>query len=247
MIAVSAFLKRYFKFFIWLLAIGIIFYVCTQTFILTDVLLRLRNKRTVSACLEEYGPIVRQRLITDFVAGGVFFPPTKLILIAFKDRKVLEVWAADKKGKFSFIREYPILAMSGYPGPKLQEGDMQVPEGIYRVSYLNPNSMFHLSLKLNYPNFFDKRMARLDGRENLGGDIMIHGGAQSIGCIAIGDEAIEDVFVLVAEAGLRNAKVIISPTDFRENETAEMGLEALGWMSNLYTRIKGNLVLLKKP
>ena len=70
--------------------------------------------------------------------------------------------------------EYPILAASGVLGPKLREGDKQVPEGIYGAEALNPNSKFHLSIRLNYPNTFDRRMAQSDGRTQLGGDIMIH-------------------------------------------------------------------------
>ena len=73
------------------------------------------------------------------------------------------------------------------------EGDKQVPEGFYRIELLNPNSRYHLSLRVNYPNADDIERAREDRRDllNLGGDIMIHGGAESIGCIAIGNPAIE--------------------------------------------------------
>lgn len=73
------------------------------------------------------------------------------------------------------IKSYPILAASGSIGPKLRESDMQVPEGVYQIESLNPNSQFHLSLRVNYPNEFDREQARIDGRAQLGGDIMIHG------------------------------------------------------------------------
>ncbi len=65
--------------------------------------------------------------------------------------------------------------------PKFKEGDGQIPEGIYGIEYLNPNSKFHLSMKINYPNSFDKEMAKIDNRKNLGGDIMIHGSNKTIG------------------------------------------------------------------
>ena len=78
-------------------------------------------------------------------------------------------------------------SMSGRLGPKLKEGDRQVPEGLYRVESLNPNSRYHLSLRVNYPNEQDKSYGRLDGRNNLGTDIMIHGKDCSIGCLAMGD------------------------------------------------------------
>ena len=70
---------------------------------------------------------------------------------------------------------------------KLKEGDGQVPEGIYHIDSLNPNSMFHLSIRLDYPNSFDKQQGKIDGRKELGSDIMIHGNTCSSGCLAIGD------------------------------------------------------------
>jgi murein L,D-transpeptidase YafK len=64
---------------------------------------------------------------------------------------------------------------SGGLGPKLGAGDRQGPERIYAIESLNPNSLFHLSMRLNYPNEFDQMRAKQDGRSDLGGDIMIHG------------------------------------------------------------------------
>ena len=237
---------RYFKFIALLFIVGLIFYIWSRTFVLTDIFLSLQHKNTVKSRLVEFGLVVVPRLSEFFSLAGVSYPPAETVLIAFKNTKVLEVWAADKEQKYKFIREYPILAASGEYGPKLQEGDMQVPEGIYRISYLNPNSMFHLSLKLNYPNGFDKQMARIDGRTDLGSDIMIHGSAQSIGCIAIGDEAIEDVFVLVAETGLRNVKVIISPVDFRRGDKVDLPSQKPLWTTNLYDRIQSELTFFQR-
>ncbi len=65
------------------------------------------------------------------------------------------------------------------------------------IEYLNPNSKFHLSMKVSYPNSFDREMAKLDNRDNLGGDIMIHGSNRSVGCIPIGDGGIEELYFLV--------------------------------------------------
>lgn len=84
---------------------------------------------------------------------------------------------------------------SGTLGPKREEGDGQIPEGVYGVEDLNPNSLFHLSLKVSYPNAFDREMAKREGCGNLGGDIMVHGGSATVGCIPIGDDAIEEVVV----------------------------------------------------
>src|SRR5207244_3968581 len=118
------------------------------------------------------------------------YPPAELALLAFKQERLLEVYATDKKmGGFKFVQAYPILGASGELGPKLREGDGQVPEGLYAINFLNPNSLYHLSLRVSYPNDFDRAQAKRDGRQKLGGDIMIHGSFASIGCLAMGDEA----------------------------------------------------------
>lgn len=107
----------------------------------------------------------------------------------------MEVYGIDQKSSNRFLFAYHILAASGTVGPKLREGDEQVPEGIYSISGLNPNSQFHLSLRVDYPNTNDRQQAQLESRTNLGQDIMIHGRAASIGCLALGDEAAEDLFI----------------------------------------------------
>src|SRR5207245_3366655 len=131
------------------------------------------------------------------------------------NEKILEVYAAGPEHRFHPIRTYRILRASGTLGPKLKEGDCQVPEGLYGIESLNPNSLFHLALRVNYPNKFDQEKAMQERRSELGGDIMVHGGSCSIGCIAMGDEAAEDLFVLSALTGLDNIKLIFSPVDFR--------------------------------
>jgi murein L,D-transpeptidase YafK len=139
------------------------------------------------------------------------------------------------------IRTYPILAASGRLGPKLKEGDRQVPEGLYRIESLNPNSMFHLSLRLNYPNEFDRKQARLENRTNLGGDIMIHGSNASIGCLAMGDEAAEDLFILAAETGIDKVTVVLSPVDFRKKVFPKVTYPLPEWTGILYEQIKQEL------
>jgi murein L,D-transpeptidase YafK len=139
------------------------------------------------------------------------------------------------------VRSYPILAASGRLGPKLRQGDKQVPEGLYRIESLNPNSRFHLALRVDYPNAFDQRQAARDRRSDLGGDIMIHGGAASIGCLAMGDEAAEDLFVLVAEVGKENVEVLLSPVDFREQPLPAVAGDLQDWTPELHSRIRARL------
>jgi murein L,D-transpeptidase YafK len=124
----------------------------------------------------------------------------------------------------------------------LREGDDQVPEGIYPIESLNPNSTFHLSLRVGYPNSFDRDQAGKDGRTKLGGDIMIHGSFVSAGCLAMGDEAVEDLFVLAADTGLKNLEVIISPVDFRVGKAVPPPTSLPAWSNRLYDGIKAKLV-----
>ncbi|MCK5708625.1 MAG: hypothetical protein KAI43_13335 [Candidatus Aureabacteria bacterium] len=202
----------------------------------------LKEGKTVEDRLNEFSEVVKKRLIPYFDKQNIKYPPQKLIFVGLKKEANFEIWASNSGNEFKFIRSYPILAASGKIGPKLKEGDLQVPEGIYKVESLNPNSSFHLSLKINYPNSFDKEIASKEGRSNLGGDIFIHGNAVSIGCLAIGDEAAEDFFVLATEAGIDNIKVILSPLDFRKSHLTYEDLSHLPeWCNNLYSNIKSEL------
>ena len=198
-------------------------------------------KKTVQDRLEQFGPQARVRLKPYFDATQVSYPPARLTLVGLKDERILEVYAGSANQKVRFIRSYPIFAASGVPGPKLREGDQQVPEGIYAIESLNPNSSYHLSLRIGYPNAFDREQAAREGRTNLGGDIMIHGGAASVGCLAMGDEASEDLFVLAADTGLTNITVILSPVDFRKRRSVPDSGAVPAWTASLYQAIQSNL------
>jgi murein L,D-transpeptidase YafK len=204
-----------------------------------------QEKFSVQQRIEQYAPTVKQRLQDDFAKAGLSYPPRELTFIAFKDTRILQVYArADAQQAWTHVKTYAVLGASGRLGPKLREGDLQVPEGVYGYEYLNPNSVFHLSIKVSYPNAFDLAMAKRDGREQLGGDIMIHGGSSSVGCLAIGDQAAEDLFVLTALLEKSQLKIIISPTDFRRKDTQEPKPNA-AWGSLLYTQLRAALTAYK--
>ena len=169
---------------------------------------------SIKQVVERYYDKVASRLEPRFRYGDVDWPPRRISLVAFKEQRRLEVWA-EKNGKWVHVVEYDIRALSGTAGPKLREGDRQVPEGFYQITWLNPYSRYHLSMKLDYPNIYDREQARTEGRTRLGGDIFIHGEAASRGCLAMGNNAIEDLFVLTALVGKENVSVLISPRDFR--------------------------------
>lgn len=145
-----------------------------------------------------------------FREAKVAFPPAELTFRVHKAEAELEVWAAgEQKGKMQLVATYGICTMSGGAGPKRKEGDLQVPEGFYRIEYFWPDSAFYLAGKVSYPNALDKQL----GGATPGGDIMIHGGCASIGCIAMSDERIEELWVMgrsVMDAG-KPVEMIILP------------------------------------
>jgi len=175
----------------------------------------IENGFSVRDRVAQYGYQAKQRLAPYFRAAEVDYPPHTVVLVGFKWEKRLDLYAGNSPDELKFIRYYDVLAASGVLGPKLREGDRQVPEGVYRLTQLNPNSNFHLSLKIGYPNTFDRLMGRVENRRNLGGAIFIHGSSVSAGCLAMSDPVAEEIFTLVAQTGLGNASIILSPVDLR--------------------------------
>lgn len=139
-----------------------------------------------------------------FAEAGVTYPPAEVFLRIFKQDRELEVWASSQKdAAMSLIATYETCAMSGKLGPKRREGDKQVPEGFYRIEYFWPDSAFYLAAKVSYPNALDRAL----GGAAAGSDIMIHGGCASIGCIAMSDERIEEIFLMGTSAHYRGRPV----------------------------------------
>ena len=188
--------------------------------------------RSVDDVVSELAPRLRPRLQARFAAARAAYPPAQLTLIAYKEERLLEAWAPGRDGWVRVLR-YPILAASGERGPKLRQGDYQVPEGVYRLTGLNPNSKYHLSIRVGYPNARDLAWASRDRRSDLGGDIYIHGKQVSRGCIALGDERIEELFTLVADTGLAGSTVIIAPNRRLRDLPTEPA-----WVDELYGAVR---------
>lgn len=201
---------------------------------------------TLKTRLAEISPAATARLERRFQAAKAAWPPEEIAFIAIKDEKVIELHARPKRGSWAMVHRYRVLAASGKPGPKLLQGDRQVPEGLYRIAFLNANSAFHVSLRVNYPNAFDLKMAKKDGRQDLGGDIMIHGKDLSAGCLAVGDEAAEELFVLAAKTGLAKVKMIITPTDLRHKKLPSIAGQP-EWLPGLYTEIAAAMTPFDAP
>lgn len=126
-----------------------------------------------------------------FRRSGVPYPAPELFLRGFKKEGRLELWAGRRRQALRLIRTYPICAKSGSLGPKRRQGDYQVPEGFYRISWLNRRSSYHRSLKVSYPNRSDRILGY---RPDLGGAIMVHGACVTIGCLPLRDGPIEQLF-----------------------------------------------------
>ena len=118
-----------------------------------------------------------------------------VFLRIFKLESELEIWM-EKDGRYRLFATYPICLWSGRLGPKLAEGDRQAPEGFYAVTKdeLNPNSRWHRSFSLGFPNAFDRALGR------TGSFIMVHGGCQSIGCFAMTNNVVDEIWRLVTAA-----------------------------------------------
>jgi len=161
------------------------------TFNKQDVPSSRRSRKAIAA--------VAPSLIRDLEEKGLTYGAPVFIRV-FKEEKELEVWLKEE-GVFELFRTYDIVAMSGRLGPKQREGDRQAPEGFYFVtpSRMNPNSRFHLSFNLGYPNAYDRAHKR------TGSALMVHGNRVSIGCFAMTDAKIEEIYAL-ANAALRNGQ-----------------------------------------
>lgn len=133
----------------------------------------------------------------------------------FKEEAELEVWL-QHGATYELFKTYPICAMSGTLGPKEREGDAQSPEGFYSVtaSKLNPMSNYHLAFDIGYPNTYDRSLGR------TGSFIMVHGNCVSIGCFAMTDPGIEEIYLL-AEAALAKGQRAFAVHVFPFRMTAE--------------------------
>ncbi len=139
---------------------------------------------------------VEDQLKAEFVKQQLTWPAQQMYLRSFKYDRQLEVWVKGAPNEaFKLFKTYKVCMQSGTMGPKRMEGDYQVPEGFYYINEFNPNSAYHLSLGLNYPNSSDRI---LSDANRPGSAIYIHGNCVSTGCIAISDAPIEELFALAS-------------------------------------------------
>jgi murein L,D-transpeptidase YafK len=159
-----------------------------------------------------------------FRERGIRYPAAQIFMRIFKRERQLELWVRPTvTEQFALLKTYPICALAGELGPKRRQGDEQVPEGFYYIDHFNPQSDYLLSLHLDYPNRAD---ALLGNAGDLGGDIFIHGGCNSAGCLALTDQAIKEVYWLSVEArgaGQTRIPVHIFPARLTDTEMPRLG------------------------
>lgn len=174
----------------------------------------------------------RRATVADlFEVREVTFPPRVLLLRAFKRERELEVWAAGEAGApLQMITRYEICAASGLLGPKRREGDRQVPEGFYRIGFFNPKSSYHLSMQVSYPNASDRLLGH---PQHPGGEIMIHGACASVGCLAMSDERIEELWVMARSAPLPIEVHVFPARDLAAAAAAEEDAELSAFWTSL--------------
>lgn len=149
--------------------------------------------RVVNAYKDKW-PVVKAQI----KSVGVDPDHYELFIRAFKFEEDVEVWVKDKdSSSYIFLTKYKFCSNVGYLGPKRKQGDLQIPEGAYYLSKFNPESNYHLSLKVSYPNKADSIKGY---KPDLGGMIFIHGGCNTIGCIPITDNYIRELYVLSLQA-----------------------------------------------
>ncbi len=157
-------------------------------------MMRAEHKTLYSAGKPLPGTPDLARLDARLQAEGVRLGAPVYVRI-FKLESELELWV-EKDGRFQRFATYPICLWSGRLGPKLKEGDLQAPEGFYTVAkeQLNPNSRWHRSFNLGFPNTYDRRKGR------TGSFLMVHGGCSSIGCYAMTDNVVDEIWRFVTAA-----------------------------------------------
>ncbi len=174
-------------------------------FVLGLLLCGLANARTLpesaksESVLRKQIPLMRQALSEKGLSLG-----SEIFIRIFKKPAVLELWVKSNSGKFSLFNSYRVCNYSGGLGPKREVGDRQSPEGFYYVTpkQLNPWSRFHLSFNLGYPNRYDRYHRR------TGSALMVHGNCVSVGCYAMTDDKIEEIYTLM-HSSLDNGQAFV--------------------------------------
>lgn len=149
----------------------------------------------LSACEEglshrSLAPIPRETIALMEKVGTTKDAP--MLIRAYKKEAELEIWKMRADGRYVHLKTFPMCRWSGQLGPKVREGDRQVPEGFYSITpaQMNPNSSYYLSFNVGYPNQLDRALG------HTGGTIMVHGACSSAGCFSMTDAQIAEIYAI---------------------------------------------------
>jgi murein L,D-transpeptidase YafK len=192
---------------------------------------------TLSACSQFFGDhrhnVPLPRMLVDRMSQIGSSPAEPMMIRVYKQSSELEVWKRTRTGGYALLKSYPICRWSGTLGPKMKEGDHQAPEGFYDVTpaMMNPKSKYFLSFNVGYPNKFDQAWGR------TGSYLMIHGDCLSVGCYAMTNEGIAEIYALVRKAfkgGSRSVQLQLLPFRMTEaNLAGHVGSPHYAFWSNL--------------
>ena len=168
-------------------------FACIETTAQSSFIDYQRNFPRVADALNRKADTLKKQ----FAAAGLQWPAKEIYIRSFKFDSQLEVWARNSSSEpFKLFKTYSVCALAGTLGPKRMEGDYQVPEGFYYINEFKPNSNYHMSLGINYPNPSD----RILNDDHPGGEIYIHGNCVTVGCIPIKDPQIEELYIIAMGA-----------------------------------------------
>jgi murein L,D-transpeptidase YafK len=206
---------------------------------------QLKFPRVKEAYNHSYNQIISKLKVLNVEQSKI-----NILFIGYKQEKILSIYIRNKSGLFTLFKTYKVCSQSGDLGPKFKSGDYQTPEGFYHIDRFNPSSNFYLSLGINYPNSADKNRSNAS---NLGGDIFIHGNCVSIGCFAMTDESIKEIYilsVLAKNSGQNKIPVIIAPFDFNNaknlNFSKNINFQSFSDYFELWNSLKTGINLYKK-
>ena len=174
---------------------------------------QLMNARVLEARVAK-----RLELKKVFRDRGITYPAAEIFMRVFKREHQLEMWVRPEgQDTFALLKTYEICALNDLPGPKRVQGDERTPEGFYFIDNFNPQSGYYLSLRVNYPNESDVALGK---NARMGGDVFIHGGCKTAGCVAVTNENIKEIYWLAVEArdnGQTRIPVHIFPARLHDN------------------------------
>jgi murein L,D-transpeptidase YafK len=169
---------------------------------------------TGSGSMRAYFPIPPETLALMHEKGTTQNAP--VLIRTYKKEAELEIWKMRADGQYTHLKTFPMCRWSGQLGPKVREGDRQVPEGFYTITpgQMNPNSAYYLSFNVGYPNAYDRAWG------HTGGSIMVHGVCSSAGCFSMTDQQISEIYALARE-GFNGGQREIQMQSYPFHMTAE--------------------------